>query len=64
MKQIDISMIDDELYNFISHEHKLYDSIINDEREGFTPEFQEKARMFIRGVILDTEIGALHTEGD
>ena len=57
-------MIDNEFMNFLGIENEMYEVVVQDEREGFTPEFQEKVKMYIRKIIINTEMGLLHTEED
>ena len=55
-------MMDKELMNFLSVEKEFY--IIGDfgNREDFTEEYQLKVRMYLRNIIVKTEVGNLHTE--
>ena len=55
-------MMDKEFMNFLNEENHYY--IIGDfgAREDFTEEYQYKVRMFLRNIILKTELGLLHTE--
>lgn len=59
-------IIDYELYNFICMEWEMYDSILDEtpDKSSFTPEFQEKVKMYIRKIIINTEQKFLHTEED
>jgi len=57
-------MIDDKLMNFLGIENELWLEILCENREGFTPEFQEQTKMMIRKIIINTECGNLHTEAD
>ena len=59
-----ISIIDNDLMNFLGTENEMWLEIMEEDRENFTPEFQEKSRMFIRKVIINTELKLLHTEVD
>ena len=55
-------MLDRKLLNFLNIENDMYEEVVQDSREGFTLEFQENARDFIRNIIVNTECGNLHSE--
>lgn len=57
-------MIDKKLMNFLGIENELWLEILSEDRESFTPEFQEQTKMMIRKIIVNTECGNLHSEVD
>ncbi len=56
--------IDNNLMNFLRIENEMWLEIIDECRESFILEHQEKIRQFIRKNIINTEKGRLHTESN
>ncbi len=63
-RDVKMSLIDYKLMNFIAMENEFWNDIMDDNRDGYTLEFQEKTRMYIRKIILNIECGNLHSEDD
>ena len=54
-----ISMIDSHLWSFLKIENEMWLEIIDECRESFTPEHQEKTRQFIRKIIICSATGMI-----
>ncbi len=51
-RRYNLSRIDNNLQNFLAIENELWTEIIDESRESFTLERQEKTRKFIRKTIM------------
>lgn len=49
-------MIDKKLLKFLNFENRMYLEVVNDERHGFTDEFQKRVIKLIRDIMVSTGV--------
>ena len=47
-------IMDRKLLRFLGFEQRIYEDVVNDSREGFTPEHQNKVKNIINDIIVSS----------